>query len=407
MTIILLESSLMIVFMLAFRKLCRNVLSPRIVYALWLFTAIRLLPVECLFGSDIHMLSLNAFSRLFGKIPFLRDIWFEFSMLRIPWYLLVIWVLGSVAVFLYEYFINFKFQKFLYENRVQIEDENVPFPLYYVPDLRSSCVFKVKGKIGIYLMPEILDQPDIYRTILQHEMCHIRAKDLFWAKLRMIFIAVYWFNPLVYIAAILSKEDCEMACDDRAAAALQMKKTEYGKILLDAVNVDKIRTKEDVFCTATMMVSSKNALCVRVKRLAGKEPRKAVSVFACSAFVSGCILLGFLSNKNTIARTPEQTIRQYVYYSNTDCQAGMMELSLYEKWDYLFPNALDGTIVAIRKIQESDAVSHLQNALTNISGKKEWYEVEMEVQREEMVRCEKHIVALTKEDGDEWKVDWR
>lgn len=69
----------------------------------------------------------------------------------------------------------------------------------------------------------------------------------------MIFIAIYWFNPLVYIAAVLSKEDCEMACDDRAAAALQMKKTEYGKILLDAVIVDKIRTKGDVFCTATMM----------------------------------------------------------------------------------------------------------------------------------------------------------
>ena len=145
MTMILLESSLMIIFMLVFRKLCRNVLSPRIVYALWFFTAFRLLPIECLFGRDIHMLSLNAFSRFFGKIPFLRDIWFEFSMVRIPWYLLVIWVLGSVAVFLYQHFINFKFEKFLYENRVQIEDENVPFSLYYVPDLRSSCVFKVKG----------------------------------------------------------------------------------------------------------------------------------------------------------------------------------------------------------------------------------------------------------------------
>lgn len=407
MTMILLESSLMIIFMLVFRKLCRNVLSPRIVYALWFFTVFRLLPIECLFGRDIHMLSLNAFSRFFGKIPFLRDIWFEFSMVRIPWYLLVIWVLGSVAVFLYQHFINFKFEKFLYENRVQIEDENVPFSLYYVPDLRSSCVFKVKGKIGIYLMPEILDQPDIYRTILQHEMCHIRAKDLFWAKLRMIFIAIYWFNPLVYIAAVLSKEDCEIACDDRVAAALQMKKTEYGKILLDAVIVDKIRTKEDVFCTATMMVSSKNALRVRVKRLAGKEPRKAVSVFACSAFVSGCILLGFLSNTNTIARTTEQTIRQYVYYSNTDCQAGMMELSLYEKWDYLFPNALDGKIVTIKKIQGNDAASHLQNVSTDISRKKEWYEVEMEVQYEEMMRREKHIVALTKEDGGEWMVDWR
>lgn len=407
MTMILLESSLMIVLMLGFRKLCRNVLSPRIVYVLWLFTAIRMLPVECLFGRDIHMLSLNTFSRLFGKVPFLRDIWFEFSMIQIPWYLLVIWAVGTVVVFLYEHFINFKFEKFLYENRVQIEDENVPFPLYYVPNLRSSCVFKVKGEIGIYLMPEILDWSDIYRTILQHEMCHIHAKDLFWAKLRMIFIAIFWFNPLIYIAAILSKEDCEMACDDRAAATLQIKKTEYGKILLDAVNVDKIRTKEDVFCTATMMVSSKNALRVRVKRLAGKEPRKTVSVFACFVFILGCILLGFLGNTNTIERTPEQTIRQYVYYSNTDCQEGMKKLSLYENWDYLFPYTMDGKIVAIKKIQENLSANHLQNVSTNVSSKKEWYEVEMEVQYEEMVRREKRVVALTKEDGGEWMVDWR
>ena len=31
----------------------------------------------------------------------------------------------------------------------------------------------------------------------------------------------------------------------------------------------------------------------------------------------------------------------------------------------------------------------------------------MEVQYEEMMRREKHIVALTKEDGGEWMVDWR
>ena len=70
MTMILLESSLMIIFMLVFRKLCRNVLSPRIVYALWFFTAFRLLPIECLFGRDIHMLSLNAFSRFLEKFRF-------------------------------------------------------------------------------------------------------------------------------------------------------------------------------------------------------------------------------------------------------------------------------------------------------------------------------------------------
>ncbi|HBZ65059.1 MAG TPA: hypothetical protein DEO89_10950, partial [Lachnospiraceae bacterium] len=61
----------------------------------------------------------------------------------------------------------------------------------------------------------------------------------------------------------------------------------------------------------------------------------------------------------------------------------------------------------IKKIQGNDAARHLQNVSTNISGKKEWYEVEMEVQYEEMVRREKHIVALMKEDGDEWMVDWR
>lgn len=64
-------------------------------------------------------------------------------------------------------------------------------------------------------------------------------------------------------------------------------------------------------------------------------------------------------------------------------------------------------IVAIKKIQENLSANHLKNVSTNISGKKEWYEVEIEVQYEKMVRREKRVVALTKEDGGEWMVDWR
>ena len=331
-----------------------------------------------------------------------RYVYFDFAVIRIPWYLLVLWAIGGVVVFLWECFVNIKFERFLFENRVSVVDESCPYHVYSVSDIQSSCIFRVKGQAGIYLKEAVLKEPEVYQTILSHEICHMKARDLFWAKLRLLFVAVYWFNPLVWIAAFLSKEDCEMACDERTVALLKMRKSSYGKILLNEVNTAILKTKDEIFCVATTMVSNANGLRVRIEHLAARTYNKYIQFLIGSVFVLCCIILCFWGRRDFQDMNGEETIRQYVYYSNADYQEGMQRLSLCDEWDYFFPNKLEGEILEIRKVNVAQSINNNKNY------KNEIYQIKMKEKHDGIMRQEKYVVLLVKQkEGDNWKIDWR
>lgn len=396
MITVIMESSFMILLMLIFRKFCRNVISMRIIYGLWLFVVLRMIPFE-LIGKGNGSLVMGLLSKMISLFPEYKHIYFDFAVVRIPWYFLVLWGVGMVALLLWEFFVNFKFEKFLFENRVRVEDVNCPYPVYSVADLQSSCIFKVKGQAGIYLQESILKKPEVYQTILSHEMCHMRARDLFWAKIRLLFVAIYWFNPMVWLAAYLSKEDCEMACDERTIALRNMKKSNYGKILLGEVNTTTLNAKEDIFSVATTMVSSEKGLRVRIEHLAARKHNKYMELAVGGLFVLCCTLLCFVGGNIFTDMNGEETIRQYVYYSNTNYQEGMKQLSQYDEWDYFFPNKLNGEILDIQKVDARQDPNNIQNEI---------YHVNMQVEYEGVVRQEKHVVSLVRQDGS-WKIDWK
>ncbi|MCM1468549.1 MAG: M56 family metallopeptidase [Alistipes sp.] len=70
-------------------------------------------------------------------------------------------------------------------------------------------------------------------VILCHENCHIRRKDYFVKFGAFLVTAVYWFNPLMWLAFFLLTRDMEMSCDERVVMELGMDvKQDYGRILL-------------------------------------------------------------------------------------------------------------------------------------------------------------------------------
>ncbi len=54
------------------------------------------------------------------------------------------------------------------------------------------------------------------RHVLTHEFTHYRHGDHLWSMLRCLALAVHWWNPLVWLAAELSRRDAELACDEGA-----------------------------------------------------------------------------------------------------------------------------------------------------------------------------------------------
>lgn len=402
MITIIMESSIMILLMIGFRKLCRNLISMKVIYGLWLIVVFRMLPLGLIWRGKTYSIVLELFSRIMSFLPNCQYAYFDFAVIRIPWYLLVLWAIGGVVVFLWECFVNIKFERFLFEKRVSVVDESCPYPVYSVSDIQSSCIFRVKGQAGIYLKEAVLKEPEVYQTILSHEICHMKARDLFWAKLRLLFVAVYWFNPLVWIAAFLSKEDCEMACDERTVALLKMRKSSYGKILLNEVNTAILKTKNEIFCVATTMVSNANGLRVRIEHLAARTYSKYIQFLIGSVFVLCCIILCFWGRRDFQDMNGEETIRQYVYYSNADYQEGMQRLSLCDEWDYFFSNKLEGEILEIRKVNVAQSINNNKNY------KNEIYQIKMKEKHDGIMRQEKYVVLLVKQkEGDNWKIDWR
>ncbi len=56
--------------------------------------------------------------------------------------------------------------------------------------------------------------------ILAHEQAHIKRKDHWWKLLGYILLAVYWFNPLSWVAYNLFCRDIELACDEKVICEL-------------------------------------------------------------------------------------------------------------------------------------------------------------------------------------------
>lgn len=83
----------------------------------------------------------------------------------------------------------------------------------------------------IYL-PFSLQEPEM-NYVLAHERSHIRHGDHVIKPFGFVLLAVYWFQPLVWVAFILLCRDMELACDERVVKSLGAKeRKEYAESLL-------------------------------------------------------------------------------------------------------------------------------------------------------------------------------
>ena len=86
-----------------------------------------------------------------------------------------------------------------------------------------------RSRIYIPFRMEPLEQ----QYILAHECCHIRRYDPFWKMLAFILLAVYWWNPLVWIAYFYMVRDMEMSCDEAVIETFGSEiKKDYSESLL-------------------------------------------------------------------------------------------------------------------------------------------------------------------------------
>lgn len=357
---ILLTSSVLILALLALRQLFRRTVSRRMQYALWLLVLVRLLvPVNV--GTLAHnVLSAAApvqtvvEERLDTPVLYVQDGTErrpaqllpgkesqgdpqsppsdaaqsapadEYSIVT-PTYrtvtlseaLTYVWYAGMAGVGAWFLFTNLRFARALRKARTPYRVEGCRYPVYLVSALPSPCLFGVL-RPAVYLNEKALQNPDALRFVLAHEQTHARHLDPLWSLLRGLCLTVYWFDPLVWLAAVLSREDCELACDEGTLRALGAdERAAYGKTLLALVPVcDK---PQNPLLGATTMTSGKRSLKERITRIAENRQAKAAAVFAVVALAAAVCAVSFTGAPDT---PPEVTQEWYdAGFTTEDAQA--------------------------------------------------------------------------------------
>lgn len=72
---------------------------------------------------------------------------------------------------------------------------------------------------------------------LAHELAHHKRRDLIWALVPWLARTLFWFHPLVWLAAREHRLATEQACDALALRACQASPNEYGRWLLSVAPI--------------------------------------------------------------------------------------------------------------------------------------------------------------------------
>lgn len=173
------------------------------------------------------------------------------------------------------------------------------------PNVPTPCVVGLFRPV-IYLTPACAENDQSRTHVLAHERAHLRHGDHIWALVRCLCLCIYWFDPLVWVAAAQSRRDCELACDESALKELgDAQRIAYGKTLLDTVSrsISPVHLLE----TATAMNETKRQLAERVRFIA-KKPRNILVAAFCLVLVAtitaGCAFLGASPTEPTSPTIP-------------------------------------------------------------------------------------------------------
>lgn len=145
-----------------------------------------------------------------------------------------IWVAGILALILHSVLSYIRIRK---QTRVA-----VPFRkgVYLADDVTSPFVMGLFHPV-IYL-PGSLD-PSERKYIIAHERHHIRRGDHIFKALGFLALTIHWFNPLVWLAFVLSSRDMEMSCDEAVIRKLgEDVRADYSASLLNLATGHRLFT---------------------------------------------------------------------------------------------------------------------------------------------------------------------
>ena len=384
MRTVLITSSILIPVIAALRPILRGRSSPMAQYALWLIVAVRLLVPWEAAPSAYSALALleraeeparlaetigqtavplpgmsyeDAYDRALREYNQDRPLQTSFTDLEeverrarelqassptlaeiAEQYARPVWLGGAALMGLWFLLVNLRLRRKL--RFAPPVEADCPLPVRVSPELPSPCLCGAVRPV-IYVTPDALADPDRARHVLAHELTHYRHKDHWWALARCLCLCLYWFDPLVWWAAAMSRQDCELACDAGAIRRLgEEERIPYGRTLVAMI----ASGRNSLLQTATTMTGGKRRVKERVELIARRPKTAAALIMAAALLLGLTACFTFTGAPEAPEETPswdqptedvepfepEQTTtpRQVIQTAVERLLAGPMELSL-------------------------------------------------------------------------------
>ena len=301
------SSSVLILAVAVLRRVLRGRISPRLQYALWLIVLLRLLvplnigEAKVSVQNVVHEADTKIASQVVTyvnyELPDLavpepdpaqpeaeREAQYEQNAaeyeaqieaakaetgtpVTLSDILRYVWYGGMAAMALWFIVTNLVFRARLRRGRQRLEYA-CKLPVYVTDAVETPCLF---GS-AIYVTREAAADAMTLRHSVEHELTHRRHGDHVWAILRCACLVLHWYNPLVWLAAMLSRRDAELACDEATIRRLgEDERAAYGRTLI-GISCEKRAT---LLRTATTMNCGRAGLKERILLIA-KKPKTAV-----------------------------------------------------------------------------------------------------------------------------------
>jgi beta-lactamase regulating signal transducer with metallopeptidase domain len=195
------------------------------------------------------------------------------------------------------------------------------FPVYYNRFVATPML------LGLFrpriILPNIVFTDEQISFIFQHELTHLRHKDIAVKWLTVVVTSIHWFNPLMYYLKREINRSCELACDETLIKSLDLsEKQSYGETLIMVV-AEHRKPAGSLFTT---MCEEKKALKERLASIMKfKKTRHitAVSTFAliltllCTFVSCAKIVKTDKTNDSKISGTVSAVVSQLDFSSMT------------------------------------------------------------------------------------------
>lgn len=302
------QSSFLALVVLMVRRLFKVRLDKRYLSLLWLPVLLRLfIP----FGIESSFSLMNLFSRIpedrFINSPVYISAQEKTAVavtasdaLQLSTVLFAVWILGIVLTAFVTIFNNIRFMSKIRSCRRKVDSELLTdlcheLAVKRIPELYCSCRVKSPCAAGIFrqaiYIPDWEEGGDELRYIFMHELTHIKRRDNLFAVIFSAACVVYWFDPLVWIMAHISRQDRELGCDAQVMKGMSFKeRQDYGMTL---ISVLRRQTVTGGLTCVSGMASTKKEMHDRLKAIKNTRPASAlVSVLVIVAMVIASITLG-------------------------------------------------------------------------------------------------------------------